>query len=190
MTPNTTSSFLFFLTPPGSVPPRLQHFYFFSTYGYGAGALLHIFFCVYLVEQKMLPLAGACGALAVCFSVGAVLNIRGHLKAGMLLVVFGQCVQAWASVYISGFTGFHHYLIPLMVLSLLYPARHKLQGVILAVLVSLEYVALTHIAPLTIPACLTIFSDKQHPQSCQFVYQSVRHVPGGHILRNCHGAGR
>ncbi|MBI9075848.1 MAG: adenylate/guanylate cyclase domain-containing protein [Desulfatibacillum sp.] len=146
---------LFFLKPPGSVPPRLHHFYFFSTYGYGAGALLQSIICFYLIEQGMYPLAGTCGALAAVFFVGTAVNIKGYLRSGLLLVVVGQCVQAAASVYISGITGFQHYLIPLMVLSLLYPARRKIQGGVLGLAVSLEYVILTHYAPIVSPAFLT-----------------------------------
>ena len=162
MTDNKSDNiFSLFIKAPESVPPRLHQFYFFSTYGYCAGCLLYAALCVYLVIQGMLPLAGTCGGLAVFFAVGAGLNLLGRLKAGILVVIFGQCVQAWASVTISGFTGFHHYLIPLMVLSLLYPARRKIHGVILGLMVSLEFTALTHLAPQTPPAFLTYIQTAQ-----------------------------
>ncbi|WP_051327434.1 adenylate/guanylate cyclase domain-containing protein [Desulfatibacillum aliphaticivorans] len=162
MKDNTPNKFFSFITqPPESAPSRLQQFYFFSTYGYCAGCLLYAALCIYLIQQGMLPLAGTCGGLAALFALGVVLNIHGRLKAGMLFVIFGQCAQAWASVYISGYTGFHHYLVPLMVMSLLYPGRRKIQGAALGLIVGLEFAALTHLAPRTSPAYLTYIQTAQ-----------------------------
>lgn len=144
-----------FFRIPKSVSSARSHFYAFSIYGYCIAVLLHSAFAVLLVFLQMQDLALVSAGAAVIFALAAGCNTKGMIAAGFALAYLAETTHAGLAVYLSGNTGFHHYLIPLMALAVLFPQKNKIGGLVLGGMVSLEYIVLNHFAPIINPAATT-----------------------------------
>ena len=140
-----------FFMAPEDLPPRCGYFYVFSIYAYLAAFLLNVIFALALLALKINFLSYSCAGAALMFFLAMALNRRGRLIGAFAAAYVGQMAHAGFSVYISSSAGFHYYLIPLMVVSVLFPYEKKYHRLIFGGLVSIEYILLNHFAPMTSP---------------------------------------